>query len=122
MLAPSVSRYGCAMATTEVIVEREYYPAVFVARVVNTIIGIIEVLLVVRLLFELFGANAASPFIAWIYGMSGALMGPFANAFPAFQLGGASMLDVTAILAMIVYAVIGWLLVEILSLIFVSSA
>lgn len=108
------------MAT--VIVEREYYPAVFVARVVNTIIGIIEAFLVVRLVLELFGANSTAPFISWVYNISGALMGPFANAFPALSLGGPAALDVTAILAMIVYAAIGWLIIEILSLIFVSHA
>jgi len=118
MLYPCGPRYGGRMTT--VIVEQDYYPALFVARVANTIIGVIEAFLIVRLVLELFGANPAAPFIGWIYGVSGALMGPFMNAFPAFSLGGASALDLTALLAMIVYAAIGWLVIEVLSLIFVS--
>ena len=105
----------------EMVLRRSYYPALFVARVVNAIVGVIEVALVARVILELFGANASSPFVAWIYGITAALMGPFAGAFPTLSLGSASVLDIVAILAMIGYAVLGWLIVQLLSLMFVST-
>lgn len=105
----------------EIIIDREYYPAIFVARIVNIVIGIIEAALTVRLVLMLFGANPASPFIAWVYGVTGGLLGPFAGAFPSLSLGGASALDIVAILGMIVYAVVGWLILQFLSFIFVSE-
>ena len=105
----------------ELVVRQSYYPALFVARVVNTIVGVIEVALAVRILLELFGASASSPFVAWVYGISAALMGPFAGAFPALSLGSTYVLDIVAILAMIGYAALGWLIVQLLTYMFVST-
>lgn len=92
-----------------------YYPGLFVARLVNGIIGVIEVILALRLVLELLGANSSSQFVEWIYSVSGALIGPFANAFPGLSLGGASVIDWVAILAMVGYAILGWLIIQILS-------
>ena len=88
------------------------------ARVINGIIGIIEVLLLLRLVLELLGANAASPFVAWAYSVSGAFIGPFVGAFPGVYLTASSVLDVVAIVAMVGYALLGWLLIELLAFIF----
>jgi len=97
----------------EVITRDPYYaPGYFVAQVINVIFGIIEFLLLVRVVLELLAANASAPFIAWIYQLTGGLMGPFVNAFPNLALGGGSFIDVVAILAMIVYAVIGWIILQ----------
>lgn len=105
----------------EMVLRQSYYPAQFVARVVNTIVGVIEIALAIRLVLELFGANSASPFIAWVYTITAALMGPFAGAFPNLSLGATSSLDIVAIVAMICYAVIGWLIVQLLSFMFFSA-
>ncbi len=102
--------------------EQRYYPAIFVARVINWVIGVIEFVLALRLLLELLGASSASAFVAWIYSVSAALLGPFAGAFPSLYFGGSSVLDVVAILAMIGYAVLGWLLIQLLSFIFVTMS
>lgn len=104
----------------EFLVQRPYYPAVFVARVINVIIGIIEIVLILRILLDLFGANSVSQFVNWIYGVSTVLLSPFAGAFSPFSLGNGSEFDIVAVLAMIIYAFIGWLLIQLLSFIFVS--
>jgi hypothetical protein len=103
----------------EIITTRHYYyRGSFVARIINGLIGIAEVLLLVRLVLELLGANAASPFVAWAYSISGALIGPFNGAFPVVYLTASSVLDVVAIVAMVGYALLGWLLIELLTFIF----
>jgi hypothetical protein len=107
--------------TNDYIVERPYYPAYFVARLVNTIIGIIEFIIAVRLVLELFGASAASAFVAWVYSVSASLIGPFNGAFASLNLGNGSVLDINAILAMVAYAIIGWILIEVISALFVST-
>ena len=99
-----------------------YYGGSFTARVVNTVVGIIELVLLARIVLELFGANAASPFVAWVYDVSGAFIGPFIGAFPAIYLTSNSVLDIVAILAMIGYAVLGWILIEILGFIFSAAS
>ena len=113
-----VSEYDACMA--EIVLRRTYYPAIFVARVVNTIVGIIEFALAVRIILELFGASTSSQFVAWIYGVTSAMIGSFAGAFPGIALGPGSVIDLVAILAMIGYAVLGWVVIRLLMFIFSS--
>ena len=94
-----------------------YYPGRFVVRVINIVFGIIEALLALRLILEFLGANAGSPIVAWVYGVTGSLIGPFANAFPQLVFSG-FVLDLTTIFAMIGYAFIGWLVMMLLSFVF----
>jgi hypothetical protein len=102
----------------DVIVDRsDYYPEYLVARVINAVVGIVEFILLLRVVFELLGANPAAAFIAWIYDMSARLMGPFVGAFPNFSVAGFT-LDTSAIFAMIGYAIIGWIIGRILSVLF----
>jgi YggT family protein len=98
--------------------EGYYWPGAFVARVVNTVVGIVELILLVRFVLELLGANAASTFVAWVYSASDALLGPFAGAFPGVYLTPNMVLDVVAIVAMVVYALVGWLIIELLAFVF----
>lgn len=87
--------------------------------IVNWVVSIIEFLLVLRLLLILFGASASSQFVAWIYDLTGRLVAPFSGAFPNLVLGG-FVIELSTVFAMIGYAIIGWLIVQVLSL--VSSA
>lgn len=104
----------------EIALRQNYYPGIFVARVINAVVGIIEIALALRVVLELFGASPSSQFVAWVYTVTTGLIGPFAGAFPGLSLGSASVIDVVAILAMIGYAILGWLIIQILSFIFVS--
>lgn len=79
-------------------------------RLVNAVIGIIETAFAIRVALQLFGANPSSPFVSWIYGITDSLAGPFAGAFPLWSLGGNSVIDLSIILAMIGYAILGWLI------------
>jgi uncharacterized protein YggT (Ycf19 family) len=97
-----------------------YFPRVFLAQFIEAIVGIIEILLIFRIALRFFAANPSSEFVAWIYQISGSLLGPFAGAFPNLTAGSGGVVDVTAILALIVYAVIGWILIQILYLIFAT--
>ncbi len=98
-----------------------YYPSHFVARVINAVIGVIEALLAVRLVLDLFAASPSAPFIAWLYNVTDGLVAPFAGAFPALAFGG-FLIDFSVILAMIVYAILGWIIIYVLSFIFDSFA
>jgi hypothetical protein len=102
---------------TDMALQQRYYPGILVARIVNLIFGIIELALALRFLLELFGASPSSQFVAWIYSVTASLMGPFVGAFPGISLGGASLIDVNAVLAMIAYAIVGWVILRILAFI-----
>ncbi len=106
---------------TQLVYERPtyspYYPSTMVSKAAGAVIGLIEFLLALRIVLELLGANASAPFVAWVYAVTGSLMGPFVGAFPNLMLGG-FVLDIAAIFAMIGYAIIVWLVSWVLSLIF----
>lgn len=94
-----------------------YYPYAFVMRVINTIIGVIEMMLALRLVLEFFAASTASAFVAWVYEVTDSIIGPFAGAFPNLFIGGFP-LELSTIFAMIGYAMIGWLIMQLLSFVF----
>lgn len=95
-----------------------YYPTNFIMTVVNVVFGVIEFVIAVRILLELLGANSGAPFVAWLYSTSANFVAPFSGAFASWDLGGGSVLDLSAIFAMICYAVIGWIVLRLLSLLF----
>lgn len=103
----------------ELVYQRPYssrsYPSLMVLRVINVVLSIIEFLLALRIVLELLGASASSQFVAWVYAVTDALIGPFASAFPNWSVGG-FVIDVSAIFAMIGYAIIAWLVSWLLSM------
>jgi len=102
----------------ELVLERNYYyPELLISRIVNTVFGILETLLAIRLVLKFFGASEGSQFIAWYYQMTGRMVDPFFGAFPSFSVLG-FQIETATILAMVALAVIGWLIMRILSLVF----
>ena len=77
------------------------------AQIVYTIGGIVEVLILIRIIFELFAANPDAGFNNLIYTITALLVAPFQGVFPTPQSHG-SILDLAAVLAIIVYALLAW--------------
>jgi uncharacterized protein YggT (Ycf19 family) len=77
-----------------------------VARLVPIALAIVEGLLLVRIVLLLFAANPAAGFSSWIYALTTPLVAPFYGVFPGASPGQGHVLDMTAILAMFVYAVL----------------
>jgi len=76
-------------------------------QIVYTIGGIVVVLIVIRIIFELLGANPNAGFSNLIYTITAPLVAPFQGVFPTPQSHG-SILDLAAVLAIIVYALLTW--------------
>ena len=80
------------------------------------VLGFIETIIALRFALELLGANPASSFVAWIYSWSTPFVSPFAGIFgqnaSAIGQGTAttSVFDWTALIALLIYAIIGYLL------------
>lgn len=85
------------------------------AQIVYTIAGIIEVLILIRAVLELFAANPGAAFTNLIYTITDPLVAPFQGVFPTPQSHG-SVLDLAAILAIIVYALLAWIIARLLEL------
>ena len=80
-------------------------------QIIYYLLGLIEVLLILRFLLKLFGANAAAGFTAFIYTVSGVFAKPFLFVFGISQAQG-SVFEWSTLLAMAVYALVAWLIVR----------
>lgn len=76
--------------------------------VVYYILGIVEALLLFRLLFRVLGANPANSFVSFLYSLTRNLIAPFSGIFGIYETGtvGQYILEPATIIAMVVYAVL----------------
>ncbi len=92
------------------------YTGNLLTSLVSFFVGIAEAILGLRVLFRLFNANGANTFVHWIYQTSGVLMDPFRGIFRAqATLSPGYVLDITALFAMLMYAILGYLLIALLA-------
>jgi hypothetical protein len=76
-------------------------------RVVWFVFAVIEILIAIRFVLMLFGANAAAGFVRMIYGVSEIFMAPFVAIFSTQRVAGATF-EWSALVAIAVYALIAW--------------
>jgi hypothetical protein len=77
--------------------------------------GMLEALLVFRLIFKLTGASAISGFVSLIYGVTGIFILPFEGIFRSVLSQGVettSILEPAVAVAIVVYALVAWGLVK----------
>lgn len=82
--------------------------------IVNILLIIIEFLLTLRFIFIFFQLNSRTPFVSWIYDNTAVLVSPFARILPNWYLGGL-VVDFTTLAALLVYSLIGYLILDIIS-------
>lgn len=93
----------------EVVTETAAAPGSVVAqRVVWYITGVIVALLALRLVLQLLGANEGNGFVDFIYGLSGVFAAPFFGMFSYEPSYGQSYFEVSTLVAMVIYALVGW--------------
>ena len=90
----------------------------FLINIVFTIVGF---LLGLRIILRFFGANPSTPFVNWVYESSDSLLAPFAGIFPVSRIDGGFIVDFPAIFAVIIYAFIGYLILEAVEMIALRS-
>jgi hypothetical protein len=78
-----------------------------VTRLIWTILAVLEIMLGLRFLLKLMGANAASGFGSLVYGTTALFVAPF-NGLLSFWSSGNLVLEVTTLVAMGIYALIFW--------------
>ena len=99
-----------------VVADRGVSPAVIGARVVYWLTGVIIALLALRIVLLLLGANQASPFVNFVYNLSGIFAWPFYGIFNYEPTYGNSTLELSSIVAIIVYALVGMGIARLLTL------
>jgi uncharacterized protein YggT (Ycf19 family) len=91
-------------------------PSVFIARLVFFIFGIIIAFIALRFVLLMLGANEGNAFVDLVYGISGIFVAPFYGMFNNTPQFGASVIDVSSVVAIIVYALIAWAISSLLTL------
>lgn len=74
-------------------------------RILWSLLGLVEILLVIRILLRLIAADANSGFVMLLYGITGVFVGPF-NGMVETPTSGGSSLEVTTLIAMVVYVLL----------------
>jgi uncharacterized membrane protein len=82
--------------------------AVIFRRVVWYIIGIIIALLALRLVLLMLAANDTAAFVNFIYSLSSIFAAPFFGIFNYQPTYGQFTFEVSTVVAIVVYALIGW--------------
>ncbi|HET7010310.1 MAG TPA: YggT family protein [Anaerolineales bacterium] len=104
--------------TTQREPEREQRIFTFKAtQLVWLLFGILEALLALRIGLKLIGANPDSPIAAFVYGFTSLFLAPFEGLVGTPQTGG-MVLEITSVIAMLVYALIAWALERLIWVIF----
>jgi uncharacterized protein YggT (Ycf19 family) len=96
-------------------------PARRATEVCYLVFGIIDGLLIIRLVLKLLAANPLAGFSSFVYGLTDVFMAPFRNLLPVVGGGSGAVLEMSVVIAIIVYALIGWALARLIAVIFFRS-
>jgi hypothetical protein len=94
------------------------------ARLVQAIylvFAVIEGLLLVRFFLRALAANAEAGFAQAVYAVTGVLVAPFVGLFGTPQITTGAALEVSTLVALLVYAALGWVLARAAWLLFGES-
>jgi uncharacterized protein YggT (Ycf19 family) len=79
--------------------------------VVALVFTVVEVLLLVRFAFKLFGANAEQLFVSTIYGVTEPLVAPFRGIFG--QAAGTPVVEIATLLSVVFFVLVAALLLAV---------
>lgn len=94
--------------------------ALRLVQVVSLLFGVLETLIALRVILRALGANPNAGFAQFIYGLTAPFVAPFVGLFGTPQAGG-SVLELHSIVALVVYALLAWLVVRLVWLVFGES-
>lgn len=89
--------------------------------IIYFLLSVLEVILGLRFIFRLFGANESNDFILALYNFSHVFVGPFNNIFNDQSIGSRSVFELSTLVAMLIYALIAWGLVALARVLFAPT-
>jgi hypothetical protein len=98
--------------------QRRAYIRYWIATVTYFVLGVLEIILLLRFIFRLLGANEGNSFIMFLYGLSHVFVAPFSGIFSNPVLSSNSVFEVSTLIAMLVYALLAWGIVSLGRVIF----
>jgi hypothetical protein len=92
-----------------------------VAAFVWLMFGILIALIAIRVGLRLIDANATAGFAAFIYSLTDVFLAPFNGLVAPVRVSIGNYLEISSIIAMFVYALIAWIIVQLLRILFAPS-
>ncbi len=77
-------------------------------RIMWSMLALLEILLAIRVVLRLIGANPSSGFAILMYGFTGVIIAPFVGLVATPVFDGGSTLEISTLIGMAVYALIFW--------------
>jgi len=78
-------------------------------QIIYFLAGALGMLLLLRMILRLFGANPDNTFAQFIYNLSEPFYAPVANLFGTPKFGNSQVFEINALVAIAAYAILGWL-------------
>lgn len=110
------TQVGDTAVERQTVSQKVQTPGVVVAqRIVWFIVGAISVLIALRFVLLLLGANREAGFTEFVYALSDVFVAPFVGIFgqPTY---GSSVFEISSLLAIAVYLLIGWGIAKLLTI------
>lgn len=90
--------------------------SVLAKRIIYYIVGIIVALLLLRIILLLLAANQGNAFVDFIYALSGFFAAPFFGIFSYTPTYGSSVFEISSVVAILIYLLVGWGIAKLLTL------
>jgi len=114
-----ISRDGAVVRERTSSVESKQNPKMTIVNLVWYLYGLATILLALRMILKLTGANSGNGFVSFIYSVSGVLSAPFDSIFgvTSAEAGSTqSVFEPSILVAIAVYALIAWGITKLLTL------
>ena len=86
------------------------------AMITYLVLGVVEALIITRVILKLLAANPGSSFVRFVYNISAPLVAPFQGIFPTPATQN-SVLELSSLVAIAVYALIAWGIVRLIAIV-----
>lgn len=100
---------------------RRFSLAEFLVGLINFTFGLALIGLGLRFLFRLFGASVTADFTQFLYESTAPLLEPFRGIFQSAVIEPGNVFEFSTLIAMAIYTLIAWLLVELVRFVQYSS-
>ena len=119
---PSVTEDGLAnVATADRTFQpdvRRSYNLMRITQFIWLVAGVIETLFAVRIILKILVANPAAGFDQFITNITAPFLAPFAGLMTNASAANGSVLEITTLVAMLVYALVAWGIVRLIWIVF----
>ena len=89
--------------------------------IISFVLSVLEIVLALRFVFRLLGANQYNGFVAALYGFSAIFAAPFSGIFTNPALGSSYVFEVSTLVAMLIYALVAWALIALARIVFAPT-